>query len=352
MRKKTAIKVGNLMLGQGHPVRVQTMLNTDPRDFRKSLAQLRMVVNRGAEIVRVTVPDQESLKVFARLLEKATCPLVADIHFNHRLAIGAIEAGAAKIRINPGNIGTEREARDVVKSALEHSVPIRIGVNSGSLPRQILSRFGHPSPEALCETVRGFVAMFEDQGFFDIVVSAKTSSAADTIRTNRLLFESIRYPLHIGVTEAGPLLPGIVKSSLALAELLTHGIGDTIRISLTAPPVDEVDTGFHLLKYLGLRNEGIELISCPTCGRTGVNLIRIVNQAYRKLPMFRKTLKLALMGCAVNGPGEAKEADLGLAFGKGEALYFEKGKVMRKVSSDKALDFIIDRVERFTGGRS
>ncbi|MDD2716318.1 MAG: flavodoxin-dependent (E)-4-hydroxy-3-methylbut-2-enyl-diphosphate synthase [Candidatus Wallbacteria bacterium] len=344
---KIEISVGNLKLGPGNPVRVQTMLNTDPEDYRSSLRQLRSVENRGAEIVRISVPTMQSVKIFEKLKSKARVPLVADIHFDHKMAISAIKAGADKVRINPGNIGDARKVAEVVKTASEFLIPIRIGVNSGSLPRDILKKHGHPNPEAMLDTMKRFVRQLEDLGFKAIILSAKTSSMDGTVTINRLLADSFPYPLHIGVTEAGPLIPGLLKSTLALSSLLRDCIGDTIRISLTSPPVDEVDAAIYLLKFLGLRKEGIEIISCPTCGRTKVDLISLVNKIYQRLPLSSGNLKLALMGCPVNGPGEAAEADIGLAFGPLEAVYFEKGVAIEKIRNREAIEYILGKISEF-----
>jgi len=342
--KKTA-KIRNLKIGDNNPIRVQTMLNTDPEDFDSSKRQLEEVISRGAEIVRITVPTLKSISVFSKLREKFDVPLVADIHFNHEMALGAIEAGADKIRINPGNIGENWKVEKIINEAKKHDVAIRIGVNSGSMPKKILEKYGHPSPDAMLETMKEYTDFFEKNGFKNIVLSSKSSDVNQTIRINELLNKHLPYPIHIGVTEAGPMIPGLIKSSLALSKILNQGIGDTIRISLTSSPINEIDAGFYLLKFLGLRKNGIELISCPTCGRTKVDLESIVTEVYKRLPLFKYDLKLALMGCVVNGPGEAREADLGMAFGPTEALYFEKGVPIEKVAVEKAIEYIIAKIK-------
>jgi len=345
MSSKKIARIRNILLGSGNPIRVQTMLNTDPEDYNASKKQLEEVISRGAEIVRITVPTKKSVSVFSKLRKDFDIPLVADIHFNHEMALEAMDAGADKIRINPGNIGDNWKVETIINKAKKYGIAIRIGVNSGSMPKKILEKYGHPTPEAMLETMTEYTNFFSKHGFDNIVLSAKSSSVEQTIKINELLFKNLPYPLHIGVTEAGPMIPGLIKSSFALSEILKKGIGDTIRISLTSSPINEVDAGFYLLKLLGLRNNGIEIISCPTCGRTKVNLESIVNEVYKKLPLFKYNMKLALMGCVVNGPGEAKEADLGLAFGPNEALYFEKGVSIEKIPANNAIKYIISKIK-------
>lgn len=347
MYKRHSVRIGNLIFGDNHPIYVQTMLNTSPTDYKASLTQLKRVIERGAELVRISVPGRETIRVFGKLVENSPVPLIADIHFNYKMALEAIKAGAAKIRINPGNIGRKNKIEKIIDLAKDKDVSIRIGVNSGSLPVHILEKYNHPTPDAMIATMKEYVDFFEECGFFNIILSCKSSSLEDTIRINELLHKNFKYPIHIGLTEAGPIIQGLTKSILALSSILKNGIGNTIRISLTADPVYEVDAAFYLLKFLGLRDIGIELITCPTCGRTSVNLIEIVNSVYERLPLFKYKLKLAIMGCAVNGPGEAKEADMGIAFGRDEALYFERGRPIEKVNKDEAIDFILDKVKGF-----
>jgi (E)-4-hydroxy-3-methylbut-2-enyl-diphosphate synthase len=343
-RKKTRkVRVGNLFLGGGEPIRVQSMTNTPTEDEKATAKQVEELIEAGCEIVRLAIRSQEALKTLSRLKKKFSVPLVADIHFNYRLALASVEAGADKIRINPGTIGGEEKAKIVVAACQEKEVPIRLGLNSGSLPEPYSEI--KDKAEALVKAALDYLKLFEDQGFNRIVVSVKASTVSETVRAYRLLSQKTDYPLHLGLTEAGPLIPGTVKSTLALGQLLKEGIGDTIRVSLTGNPVNEVRVGFELLKALGLR-KGPDLISCPICGRCEIDLEALVQEVERALWKVPKAIKVAVMGCSVNGPGEAKEADVGIAGGKNSALLFVRGKVIKKLRYEEILPALLEEIEK------
>ncbi len=335
------LKLGPLTLGGGHPVLVQSMTNTDTRDADATLRQLRALADAGCEIARLAVPDDAAAAALRFINERSPLPLVADIHFDHRLAVAALEAGLPALRINPGNIGGKRHVDILADAARSHHAVIRVGVNSGSVEKELLARFGGPTPEALVESALGHVRLLEDRGFYDIKVSLKSSSVADCVAAYRLMAERCDYPLHIGVTEAGTLMRGTVKSAVGLGVLLFDGIGDTLRVSLTADPVKEVAVAWEILRAAGLRSRGPEIVSCPTCGRTEIDLIALasaVEDHVQSSPAARRAdLRLAVMGCVVNGPGEAREADLGLAGGRDRGVIFRKGEVLRSVRGQDAL---------------
>lgn len=335
------INVGNVKIGGGAPISVQSMTNTDTKDVASTLMQIDRLLKAGCEIVRVTVPDEEAGKAMSEICAKSPLPVVADIHFDYKLALMSIDAGVSKIRINPGNIGSMDKVQAVAKSAKEKEIPIRIGVNSGSLEKELAA----PTPENMVKSALRHIKMLEDCNFYDIAVSMKSSDVKTTVEAYRLASKTIDYPLHVGVTEAGTEYSGIIKSAAGIGSLLLDGIGDTIRVSLTADPVEEVKCGIELLKSLGLRS-GARLISCPTCGRTKINLIDIANEVQLRLGKFDKDITVAVMGCVVNGPGEAKHADIGIAGGKGEALLFKKGEVVRKIAGDKIVDELMEEIER------
>lgn len=338
MKKTKQIKVGQLLLGGGAPVLVQSMCNTDTRDVKSTVRQIEELTEAGCEIIRVAVPDREAASALSEIKKRITLPLVADIHFSYQLALEAIKNGVDALRINPGNIGGQERVRLVVKSAKERSIPIRIGVNAGSLEKDILARYQGLSPEALVESALNHVRILEDEDFTDIVISVKASDIQLMQQSYRLLSEKVSYPLHLGVTEAGTVFSGTIKSAIGIGSLLADGIGDTIRVSLTGSPVEEVRVAYQILKSLHLRKRGPEIISCPTCGRTQVNLIPLAEEIERRAQRLTAGLKIAVMGCAVNGPGEAKEADIGIAGGKGEYLLFKKGQVMKKLSEENIAD--------------
>lgn len=346
-RKKTRkIRIGDIYIGGDAPVAVQSMTNTDTRDVASTVDQIKRLEEAGCDIVRVAVPDSEAAEALKSIKKSISIPLVADIHFDYRLALASIENGADKIRINPGNIGGTDRVKKVVEAAKARGIPIRIGVNSGSLEKHILAKYGEVTPEAMAESAMGHVRMLEELGFNDIVISLKASNVPVTIESYRLMSATVDYPLHIGVTEAGTLFSGMVKSAAGLGCLLAEGIGDTLRVSLTGDPAEEVRVGIEILKALGLRQKGVELISCPTCGRTGIDLVKIANEVEKRLAGYSKPIKVAVMGCAVNGPGEAREADIGIAGGVGEALLFKKGRIIRKIPQERIVDELLEEIER------
>ena len=332
------INVKNIAIGGGNPISVQSMTNTDTRNIKATIEQINSLVNAGCEIIRLAVPNSESAKAFSEIRKEVDTPLVADIHFKPDLAIKAIDAGADKIRINPGNIGAPSQIQNIVKAASERKIPIRVGVNSGSLKKELLNRYGYPTPEALVESAMEFVDMLDDMGFRDVCVSIKSSNVNDTIKSYQLFAKKRNHPLHIGITEAGTLEYGTVKSACGIGAILASGIGDTIRVSLTAAPEEEVKKGIYILKAMGLRIAGAEVISCPTCGRTEIDIISIAEEVERRAEKIKKPMVIAVMGCVVNGPGEAKTADYGIAGGKGFGLLFKKGEVIKKVSKEKLVD--------------
>jgi len=345
-RDTRRIHLGPVPLGAGAPVVVQSMTSTDTRDSAATCAQIDLLARAGCEVVRVAVPDMEAASALADITDQSSLPVIADIHFDARLAVAAVEAGAAGLRINPGNIGGERAVDRVVDAARDHGVPIRVGANSGSLPRHLLDAHGGPTPEAIVEAALGHVGLLEKRGFGDIKVSLKSSSVLDTIASYRLFARRSDYPLHLGVTEAGGLVAGTVKSALGIGVLLLEGIGDTLRVSLTADPVREVEVAWHLLRACGLRRRGVEIISCPTCGRTEMELIPLVEAAERELALVKTPMTVAIMGCVVNGPGEASHADVGVAGGRGQGVVFARGRIIRKVKESELLDALMQQVRR------
>ena len=340
------ITVGGVKIGGGAPVSIQSMLNTATSDVEGSLAQIAALKAAGCEIVRLAVPDMAAAEGFRRIAAASPLPLVADIHFDYRLAIAAAEGGAAKIRINPGNIGGEEKVRAVVDCCRAHHIPIRIGVNGGSLDRTLLEKYGHPTAEALVESAFSHIALLERYGFEDICVSMKSSSVPLMMQAYRLMHEKSDYPLHVGVTETGTEYMGTIKSAMGIGGLLCMGIGDTIRVSLTADPVREVYSAKSILKAAGLRPQGINLISCPTCGRTKIDLIGLANRVEQTLRDCDKNLTVAVMGCVVNGPGEAREADVGIAGGEGCGVLFVKGELREKLPYDELLPALLSYIEK------
>ncbi|MDO6354089.1 flavodoxin-dependent (E)-4-hydroxy-3-methylbut-2-enyl-diphosphate synthase [Caloramator sp. CAR-1] len=345
-RKKTKkVKVGNVYIGGDSPVTIQSMTNTKTANIKDTIEQIKLLEKAGCEIIRVAVPDEESAQAIKKIKKEINIPLVADIHFDYKLAIKSIEHGADKIRINPGNVGGIDKIKEIIKAAKHYNIPIRVGVNSGSLERDILEKYKKPCAEALAESAIRNVKLLEDLDFFNIVVSVKSSNVLETIESYKILSRSIDYPLHLGVTESGTLISGTVKSSIGIGLLLYEGIGDTIRVSLTDDPVNEIKVAREILKSLGLR-KGIEIVSCPTCGRTNINLIELAQKITRELENYTKPIKVAIMGCAVNGPGEAKEADIGIAAGKGDALIFKKGEIIKKVKESEILEELLKEIEK------
>lgn len=341
-----ALNLGGVALGHGASVVVQSMTCTDTRDVAATLAQIGRLKRAGCEVVRVAVPDETAAGALRAIQEGAGLPVVADIHFDHRLALMALEAGLPGLRINPGNIGGRREVDLVVDAAKAYKAVIRVGVNSGSLEKGLLARFGGPTPEAMVESALSHVRMLEDRNFYDTKISIKSSSVPDTIDAYRLLASRCDYPLHLGVTEAGGPLRGAVKSAVALGTLLSEGIGDTLRISLTADPVDELTVAWELLRSLGLRRRGPDIISCPTCGRCEIDLIGLARQVEERLQSETAAIKVAVMGCVVNGPGEAREADIGLAGGRDKGILFRKGEIVRTVrGQDELLKAFLEELD-------
>ncbi len=339
------ILVGNVPIGGGAPVAIQSMLNTKTTDVEGSLAQIRKLKTAGCQIARLAVPNMEAAECFAKICQQSDLPLVADIHFDYRLAIAAAEGGASKIRINPGNIGGEDRVKAVVDVCKARNIPIRIGVNGGSLDKKLLEKYGHPTAEALVESAFEHLALLEKYDFHDTCVSMKSSTVPTMVAAARLFRSRCDYPLHIGVTETGPVKMGLMKSAMGIGALLLDGIGDTIRVSLTDDPVEEVYAAKDILKAAGLRKEGVNIISCPTCGRTQIDLIGLVNQVDAKLKNCEKPITVAVMGCVVNGPGEAREADIGIAGGDGCGLLFEKGQQICKLPYEELLSALLKRIE-------
>ncbi len=346
MASKKQVKVGPYILGGNERVRVQSMLNTPAEDIEASVNQAKELENAGCEIIRATVPTLQSVKTIAALKENVSVPIVADIHFDYRMALEALSAGVDKIRINPGNIGSDERVKAVADECRRRGVPIRIGVNSGSVEKEILAKYGSPCPEALVESALYHVGLLEKFDFDDIVISIKSSDVATTCKAYRLMAQKTDYPLHLGVTEAGTQRMGLIKSSMGIGSLLLDGIGDTIRVSLTAPPVHEVYAGFDILRAAGLYKNGVNLVSCPTCGRTKIDLISLATKVEEALRGCNKDITVAVMGCIVNGPGEAKEADIGIAGGNGEGLIFKKGEIIKKVKEEELFTELLNEVEK------
>ena len=339
------IQIGNREIGGGNPIAIQSMTNTKTEDVQATVAQILALEAAGCEIIRCAVPTMEAAKALAEIKEQIHIPLVADIHFDYKLAIAAIENGADKIRINPGNIGDVSRVKAVVDKAKEYNVPIRVGVNSGSLEKELVEKYGGVTAEGIVESALDKVHLIEDMGYDNLVVSIKSSDVLMCVKAHELISEQCNYPLHIGITESGTVLSGNIKSSVGLGIMLYQGLGDTIRVSLTGDPLEEIKSAKLILKTLGLRKGGIEVVSCPTCGRTKIDLIGLANKVEAALKDCEKPLTVAVMGCAVNGPGEAREADIGVAGGDGCALLFKKGEILRKVPEDQVLEELLKEIE-------
>ncbi len=342
------VKIGSVILGQGHPIAVQSMTNVLTSDIPLASAQIKALSDAGCDIVRLAVPDEAAAKAMETLVEKSPVPLVADIHFDYRLALMCIERGVQKIRINPGNIGGEDRAKAVAEAALKKGVPIRIGVNGGSLEAGLLEKCGGNLAKAMVESAKGHVEILNRYDFDDIVLSMKSSDVKTTIAAYRLARETFDYPLHIGVTEAGTYQDGVVKSAIGIGSLLADGIGETIRVSLTDDPVKEVETARRILKALDLGGDRIQVVSCPTCGRTKIDLISIAQAVTQAVENIPAKLKVAVMGCVVNGPGEAKDADIGIAGGDGCAVLFQKGEIIKKIPEDRIIPVLLEEIEKMT----
>ncbi|MEG0642244.1 MAG: flavodoxin-dependent (E)-4-hydroxy-3-methylbut-2-enyl-diphosphate synthase [Clostridium sp.] len=345
-RNKTRrVKVGNIFIGGDAPIAVQSMTSTDTRDIEATVAQILKLEVAKCDIVRCAVPDMKAAEAIKDIVNRVNIPVVADIHFDYRLALKSIENGVSAIRINPGNIGSKDKIEAVVQACKKKNIPIRIGVNSGSLEKEILEKYGKVTSEALVESAVKNIRILEEFDFYDIVISIKSSDVYQTIESYRLLSKEVNYPLHVGVTEAGTKFAGTIKSSVGIGTLIAEGIGDTLRVSLTGDVIDEIEVGREILKSLGHIKEGIKFISCPTCGRTEINLIKIAEEVEERLKNINKNIKVAVMGCVVNGPGEAKEADIGIAGGKGEGLIFKKGKIIKKVKEEELVEELMKEIE-------
>ncbi|OSB19440.1 4-hydroxy-3-methylbut-2-en-1-yl diphosphate synthase [Clostridium sporogenes] len=347
MRKPTRkVKVGSIYVGGDSPISIQSMTNTDTRDIKSTLNQINKLDKIGCDIIRCAVPDMEASEALKIITKESKIPVVADIHFDYKLALESIKNGVDALRINPGNIGSMERVKMVAEAAKEKSIPIRIGVNSGSLKKDILDKYGRVCPEALVESALQHVSILEKCNFNDIVISIKSSNVMQMIESYRLISEKVNYPLHLGVTEAGTTFRGTIKSSVGIGTLLAEGIGDTIRVSITGDPLEEIKIGKEILRSLGYVNEGIEFVSCPTCGRTNIDLISIAEEVEKRLLNCNKNIKVAVMGCVVNGPGEAREADIGIAGGKGEGLIFKKGEIIKRVKEEDIIDELIKEIEK------
>ena len=344
-RKSLEIKLGSLSIGNNSPISVQSMTNTDTEDVEATIAQAQRLEEAGCEVIRLAVPNMAAASVLGKIKAGISVPIVADIHFNHQLALKALEEGVDGLRINPGNIGDESKVKAVVNAAKERGAPIRIGVNAGSLEKDLLEKYGHATPEAMLESAMRHIRILEDMDFFQIKISLKASDPLRTIEAYRLMASKVDYPLHLGVTEAGTTFSGTIKSAIGIGTLLAEGIGDTIRVSLTDDPVQEVRVGYEILKSLGLREYGPTLISCPTCGRCKIDLIRIAREVEERVSGMKKPIKIAVMGCIVNGPGEAREADIGIAGGKGKGILFKKGVKICSVPENELVETLIKELK-------
>jgi (E)-4-hydroxy-3-methylbut-2-enyl-diphosphate synthase len=346
LRKKTRqISLGALKIGGDAPVAVQSMCNTDTRNVAATLSQIKRLELAGCEAVRLAVPDDEAAHALGKIKSETTIPLIADIHFDHRLALEAVRQGIDALRINPGNIGGKEKIAEVVRMCKDRGVPIRIGVNAGSLEKQLLDKYRHPTPEAIVESAAGHIRILEGLQFTDIKVSLKASDVLTTVQAYRLFSLKYDYPLHIGISEAGTLFSGTVKSSVGLGILLAEGLGDTMRVSLTADPVEEVHAAYEILKALKIRQRGVNIVSCPTCGRTEIDIISLAENVEKRLAHIKEPITVAVMGCIVNGPGEAREADVGIAGGKGVGLLFKHGEIIRKFDEKELADVLVKEVE-------
>ena len=346
-RKTLSVSLGPIQIGSSHPIVVQSMTSTDTHDVRQTLRQIRELARAGCELIRVAVPDQAAIPALKEIVLRSSLPVIADIHFDFRLALEGMKAGAAGIRINPGNIGGPAKIARIIEMAEEKGVCIRIGVNAGSLEKTLRSkgRDGEQA-EAMVESALGHIALFEKRQFKNLKISLKSSDVLQTVRAYQLLAKIVNYPFHLGITEAGTLLSGAVKSALGIGILLNQGIGDTLRVSLTAHPREEIKVAYDILRALGLRRRGVEIISCPTCGRCQINLLSLVKQVEKAVKKYTRPLKVAIMGCVVNGPGEAREADIGIAGGKGLGLLFAKGKMIRKVPEAKLAESLLEEIKK------
>ena len=346
-RKSSVVSIGNLKIGGDNPITIQSMTNTDTRNATATIEQIKALEKVGCDIVRIAVPDMDAAKNISTIKKSVNIPLIADIHFDYRLALEAIEQGVDGVRINPGNIGNVEKVKMVVQKCKERNIKIRIGVNGGSLEKELLQKYGSATPEALVESALGHVKILEDLDFTNIVISLKSSDIHKTLKAYELISKKVDYPLHIGITESGSIKKGTIKSSIGVGALLLKGIGDTIRISLTGDPCEEVEVGKEILRSLGLLNDKIKVVSCPTCGRCNIDLISVVTEVEEKIKHINKDITVAIMGCAVNGPGEAREADIGIAGGKGEGLLFKKGEIVKKIKGNLLVDELLYEIDKY-----
>jgi len=345
-RKTRQISVGSIKIGSNSPISVQSMTNTDTVDVKSTVNQIKALEKAGCEIVRVAVPNMEAAEAVGKIKKSINIPLIADIHFDYRLALKVIDKGIDGLRLNPGNIGDKERVKTVVKVAKGHKIPVRIGVNAGSLEKDILEKYKHPTPEAMVESALRHIRILEDLDFHEIKISLKASDVWKTIQAYRLLAKKVDYPFHIGITEAGTIFSGTIKSAAGLGILLSEGIGDTLRVSLTGDPVEEVRVGWEILKAMKLRERGVNIISCPTCGRIKLDIITLANEIEKRLSHITKPINIAVMGCVVNGPGEAVESDIGIAGGDGVGLLYIKGKPAKKVKEEDIVEAIVREVEK------
>ncbi len=350
-RKTIQVNVGNVAIGSDAPISVQSMCKTFTHDVEATVKQIHELEDAGCEIVRVAVPDLRDTEALKKIKKQISIPLVADVHFDYKLALKSLEAGIDKLRINPGNIGDKEKIKIIGKEAKNRGIPIRVGVNSGSLEKDLLKKYSSATPEAMVESAMKCIKILENIDFFDIIISLKAPDISRTVKAYELASKTTRYPLHLGVTEAGSIKSGIIKSAIGIGNLLAKGIGDTIRVSLTGNPVEEVRTGFEILKSLGLRKCGANLVSCPTCGRTEIDLIPIVDEVERRLQKIKEPITVAVMGCIVNGLGEGKEADVGIAGGKKRGIIFRRGKVVKTVKEDEIVDALFEEIDKILDER-
>ncbi len=345
-RKSRVINCGGVLIGGDNPIAVQSMTNTDTRDTEKTVSQIKLLEEAGCDIVRLAVLDMEAAKSIAEIKKQVSIPMIADIHFDYRLALESVKSGVDGLRINPGNIGDRERVKKVVEACKERELPIRIGVNSGSIRRDILEQFGGVNEDSLVFSAMEHIKILEELDYRNIKISLKTTDVELTVKTYEKIAEMVDYPLHLGITEAGTVWSGTIKSAVGIGAMLLKGIGDTLRVSLTGDPVEEIRVGKQILRTVGLLKDGVEIISCPTCGRTQIDLIDLANKAEEKLQHIKKPLKVAIMGCAVNGPGEAREADIGIAGGQGIGLIFKKGEIIKRVKEEDLLDELLKEVEK------
>jgi (E)-4-hydroxy-3-methylbut-2-enyl-diphosphate synthase len=346
-RKTREISVGKVKIGGNNPILVQSMTNTKTEDIKSTVNQIKALENAGCEIIRVSTPNEESSSAIKEIKHAIKIPLISDVHFNYKLAISSLENGADCVRINPGNLGGLNKFKEVINACKDLNKSMRIGVNSGSLEKELLNKYGHPTPMALVESASSYVKFCEGNDFFNFKLSLKSSNVLDTIESYKEISKICDYPLHIGLTEAGTVKTGSIRSAVGLGIILSEGIGDTIRVSLSGDPVNEIHTAFEILKSLNLRKKGVSIISCPTCSRCDINIEKIAQELEETLKYSTKNITIAVMGCVVNGPGEGKEADIGIAGGKGEALFFKKGEIIKKIKENEIIETILSEVENY-----